>query len=76
MTKRKRTATPVPAQPVPLEVSTSERDVLTGAYKAGLIVAWKRDVERGFRLSFAGRADEYVEVNKLTSYLERLKGAA
>ena len=76
MTKRKRTATPVPAQAVPLEVSTSERDVLTGAYKAGLIVAWKRDVERGFRLSFAGRADEYVEVHKLTSYLERLKGAA
>ena len=50
--------------------------MLTGAYKAGLIVAWKRDVERGFRLSFAGRADEYVEVHKLTSFLERLKGAA
>ncbi|HWC03299.1 MAG TPA: hypothetical protein VHF87_11035 [Methylomirabilota bacterium] len=76
MTKRKRTATPGPAPSDPVEVSTSDRDVLTGAYKAGLIVAWKRDAERGYRLSFAGRADEYVEVNKLTTYLERLKGVA
>ena len=41
-----------------------------------MIVAWKHDVERGFRLSFVGRADEYVEVDKLSSYLARLKGAA
>ena len=76
MTKRKRPAHAVPAQPPPVEVSSSHRDGLSGAYQAGLIVAWKHDVERGFRLSFAGRADEYVEVDKLTSYLARLRGAA
>jgi hypothetical protein len=76
MTKRKRPGKPAPAEPVPVEVSPGHRDELTGAYQAGMIVAWKHDVERGFRLSFAGRADEYVEVNKLSSYLARLKGAA
>lgn len=65
---------PTPADPV--EVSTSDRAVLTGAYKAGLIAAWKRDAERGYRLTFAGRPDEYVEVTKLASYLEKLKGVA
>ena len=74
--RRKRTAAPIPVRPDPVEISTSDRDVLTGAYKAGLIVAWKRDVERGYRLSFAGRPDEYVEVTKLTTYLERLKSVA
>jgi len=49
--------------------------VLTDAYKAGLIVAWKRDAGRGYRLTFAGRPDEYVEVAKLTRYLEKLNGA-
>lgn len=76
MTKRKRPGKPAPAEPAPVEVSAGHRDELTGAYQAGMIVAWKHDVERGFRLSFAGRADEYVEVNKLSSYLARLKGAA
>jgi hypothetical protein len=41
-----------------------------------LIVAWRRDAERGYRLTFAGRPDEYVEVTKLTRYLEKLNGAA
>ena len=74
--KPKRTKAPLPGLPDPVEVSTSDRAVLTGAYQAGLILAWKRDAERGFRLTFAGRPDEYVEAAKLTSYLGRLKGSA
>jgi hypothetical protein len=42
--KRKKDA--APATPPPREVSGDDRLVLTGAYKAGLILAWKRDTER------------------------------
>ena len=70
--KRTKAAPPTPA----LEISGSDRTLLTNAYKAGLIVAWKRDAERGYRLTFAGRPDEYVEVTKLTRYVERLNGAS
>jgi hypothetical protein len=66
----------LPAPPPPAEVSGSDRAALTSAYKAGAILAWKRDAERGYRLTLAGRAEEYVEVAKLTSYLQKLKGAA
>jgi hypothetical protein len=72
----KRTKAVLPALPNPVECSTSDRAVLIDAYKAGLIVAWKRDAERGYRLTFANRPDEYVEVTKLTRYLERLNGAS
>ena len=72
----KRTKKLIPAPPDPAEISTSDRAVLIGAYEAGLIMAWKRDAERGYRLTVTGRPDEYVAVPKLTSYLERLKGAA
>lgn len=74
--KPKRTKAAVPGPPAPVECSTSDRAVLADAYKAGLIMAWKRDAERGYRLTFPGRADEYVEVAKLTRYLEKLNGAA
>ena len=50
--------------------------MLTGAYKAGLILAWKRDTERGYCLTLAGRSDEYVDVDKLAIYLAKLKAAA
>lgn len=73
---RKRTKDVVPGPPASVEISTSDRTLLTGAYKAGLITAWKRDAERGYRVTFAGRPDEYVEVAKLTSYLTKLNGAA
>jgi hypothetical protein len=63
------------AAPAPPECSPSDRGALTDAYKAGLIVAWKRDAERGFRLTFADQRDEYVEVTKLSQFLERLNGA-
>jgi hypothetical protein len=73
---RKRTKAAVPGLPAPVECSTADRAALTGAYKAGLILAWKRDAERGYRLSLAGRPDEYVEVTKLTRYLEKLSSAS
>lgn len=70
---RKSAKTPVPAPEQTAEVSTGDRDALIGAFQAGLITAWKRDAERGYRLTFAGSRDEYVEVGKLTSYLGKLK---
>ncbi len=76
MVRPKRTKAVLPAPLDPVECPPGDRAVLIGAYKAGLIVAWKRDAERGYRLTFAGRPDEYVEVTKLTRYLEKLTGAA
>lgn len=72
----KRTKVRVPGPVEPEEISTSDRAVLAGAYKAGLIMGWKRDAERGYRLTFAGREEAYVEVTKLASYIERRKGGA
>jgi hypothetical protein len=69
----KRKKDPLPKPPDPVAVSTDDRAVLIRAYRAGLISAWKGDAERGFRLTIAGREDEYVETGKLTSYLERLR---
>jgi hypothetical protein len=68
--KRKKDVLPAPP---PMEVSDGDRLVLVGAYKAGLIQAWKRDTERGYCLTFTGRQDEYVDVKHLTKYLEGLK---
>lgn len=70
---RKRTKAPLPPPEKTVEISTSDRDALIAAYKAGLITAWKRDAERGYRLTFAGLRDEYVDVPKLTNYLGKLK---
>jgi hypothetical protein len=72
--KRKKAVLPKPVDPV--ECAPADRAGLIDAYKAGLIAAWKRDPERGYRLTFAGRPDEYVEVTRLTRYLEKLNGAA
>jgi hypothetical protein len=72
----KRTKSVIPAVPSPIECSTTDRALLTDAYKAGRIVAWKRDAERGYRLTFGDRRDEYVEVAKLPRYLEKLNGAS
>ena len=60
---------------VPAETSGADRAVLANAYKAGLIQAWKLDVEHGYRLTIAGRPDEYVEVDRLGKYLENLKAS-
>jgi hypothetical protein len=72
----KRRKEVVPPTPVPIDVSTSDRAALIAAYKAGVITAWKRDAERGYRLTITGRQDDYVEVAKLVKYLERLGGTA
>jgi len=46
------------------------------AYQAGIIAAWKRDPERGYRLTIAGHRDDYVAVAALPRYLAKLRGAA
>jgi hypothetical protein len=74
MRAKKTVATPAPEPPQ--EVSDSDRAALTGAYKAGLIMGWSRDRERGFRMTVGGRPDEYVEITKLSHYLAGLRKAA
>ena len=73
--KSKRSSAPAPAAP-PAEVSSADRDLLTHAYKGGLILAWKQDREHGYRLTVGGRSDEFVEVAHLSSYLAKLRAAA
>jgi hypothetical protein len=72
-TKRPKEA--VPASPAPGEISATDRSALIAAYQAGVITSWKRDSERGYRVSITGRADDYVEVSKLIKYLATLGGA-
>jgi len=60
---------------VPSEVSGDDRTALTNAFKAGLIQAWKRDVEHGYCLTVTGRPDAYVEVDRLKKYLDNLKAS-
>jgi hypothetical protein len=62
-----------PAAPPPGEVTANDRDVLIGAYKSGLIKGWKRDNEQGYRLTLGDQRDTFVEVAKLTGYLEGLR---
>ena len=73
-TKRAKEA--APAAPPPSEIAASDRDALIAAYQAGVITAWKRDAERGYRVSITGRPDDFVEVSKLIKYLAKLGGAA
>lgn len=72
MTKARRTKV-VAVVPEVLEVTSADQAALTGAYKSGLIVGWRRDSQRGYRLTLGNRRDDYVEVAKLTSYLEKLR---
>lgn len=74
--KPKRRKHTIPAPPPLPEILESDRTGLTNAYKTGLIVGWRRDSERGYRLTLGDRRDEYVEITKLTSYLERLRKSA
>ena len=64
----------VPVVPLP-EVSAEDRIMLTGAFKAGLILSWRGDIQRGICLTRGGRQDECVEVNQLKKYLEKLKAS-
>jgi len=73
--KAKRTPRTVPATS-PTEIPGPDRDLLTHAYKAGLILAWKHDHERGYQVTVDNRPDEYVETTKLSSYLEKLRSVS
>ena len=74
--RAKRTKDAILTPPPSAETSGADRDLLTHAYKAGLIVAWRHERERGYRLTLGNRRDEYVEMAKLSSYLERLRKVA
>ena len=63
----------VVAPPRPAEVTASDREALTEAYRSGLITAWKRDDERGYRLTLGNSREEYVDVAELTGYLEGVR---
>ena len=67
--KRTKDAPPTAA----VEISGTDRTLLTNAYKSGLIVAWRHDRERGYRLTLGNQRDEYVEISNLPSYLDRLR---
>jgi hypothetical protein len=69
----KRKKDQLAAAVAPPEVAEDDRIVLIDAYKTGLILAWKRDAERGYCLTLADRADAYVSVDQLTKYVEALK---
>ena len=73
-TKRIKVKTPTP--PTLAEISGNDRELLTSAYKTGLIVGWKQDSERGYRLTLGDRRDEYIEITKLSHYLEKLRKSA
>jgi hypothetical protein len=73
--KRKARKDAVPTAAVPVDISTADRAALIAAYQAGVIAAWKHDGERGYRLTTPSGQDDYVEVTKLTKYLEKLGGA-
>src|SRR5262249_16953112 len=70
MTKSKKSSGPAQGSS---EISGPDRTALTPAAKAGLILAWKGDLAHGYRLTVAGRADEYVKSDQLTKYLESLR---
>ena len=64
------------APPVVAEVPGGDRILLADAYKAGLILAWKLDAARGYCVFRLGRAEEYVDVKQLSSYIGKLRSAA
>jgi hypothetical protein len=74
--RAKRTKAVLPAPPDAVECSPSDRAALTRAYKGGLLVAWKHDAERGYRLTFGDKREEYVKITDLPRYLAKLNGTA
>jgi len=74
--RAKRPKEAIPSAPAPSEIAASDRDALIAAYQAGVITSWKRDAERGYRVSIAGRPDDYVDVSHLIKYLAKLGGTA
>jgi hypothetical protein len=74
--KSRRTKNTTPAPPPLPDMSGQDRDLLTNAYKTGLIVSWKRDGDRGCRLTLGQGLDEYVEMTNLPGYLQTLRKRA
>jgi hypothetical protein len=70
MAARKKASPVVPAPPP--AVTGEDRIALIDAYRAGLILSWRRDVERGYCLTVPGRGDAYVEADQLAKYLRQL----
>jgi hypothetical protein len=73
VTRPKGKKPPLPTAVPPPEVSGDDRALLIDAYKTGLIISWRLDVERGYCLTRGGRPDEYVEVGRLPKFLEGLR---
>jgi hypothetical protein len=71
MRRKSTKAAGPPPPPPPAETSSRDRAALAAAYQAGLITAWKRDAERGYRLTVGGQ-DDYVEIAQLPAYLQKL----
>jgi hypothetical protein len=65
--RTKETSHPVP------EITAGDRTLLTDAFKTGLIVAWRLDPARGYRLTLNDQQDRYVEIAQLSSYLDGLR---
>jgi hypothetical protein len=71
MRRRAQKETASPTEELP-EISSSDRHLLSQAYKIGLITGWKRD-GGGYRVTHGDRRDEYVATTDLGSYLERVR---
>jgi len=57
-------------------MSGGDRDLLTSAYRTGLIAGWRQDRERGYCVARGDQRDEFVEVADLSRYLAKLRAAA
>ena len=72
--KAKRTKATTPTSSP--EMSGGDRDLLTSAYRTGLIAGWRQDRERGYCVVLGNQRDEFVEVADLSRYLAKLRSAA
>ncbi len=72
--KPKRTKATTPA-PLP-EMSGGDGDLLTGAFRTGLISGWKRDGGGGYCVAFGNRRDEFVAAADLSRYIAKLRATA
>jgi hypothetical protein len=67
-TKRSQAAVPPP----PPVASGADQAALASAYKGGLILGWRLESPRGYRLTLRDQRDDYVEVAGLMGYLDKL----
>jgi hypothetical protein len=70
--KRTKATTPAPSP----EMSGVDRDLLTTAYRTGLITGWKQDSGQGYCLALGNRRDEFVVAADLSRYLAKLRATA